>query len=214
MIATLERGTRRVARCCAAFFSRGRPHRPVPLAGPLVQAHAVHLVPAGAVLVGRLSRLRLVLQHGACDEADSRLDADPAARQRPARHHRVPLVEVTRPVQLSIKQLGALGAHGPALQVRYGKRLARAGQVWSRHVSRVDGSCTEFAAFGRSLRTAAATEGFESCHRICRTLLNRHEGSRRTRELYGRYLLGQRQFTDRIRLSEPRSRDTRRQPRR
>jgi predicted nucleic acid-binding protein len=28
-------------------------------------------------------------------------------------------------------------------------------------VRRADGSCTEFAAFGRSLRTAAATEGFE-----------------------------------------------------
>jgi len=81
------------------------------------------------------TRLGLVLQHGACDQAHSRLDADPAAGQRPARHHRVPLVEVTRPVKLSIKQLGALGAHGPALQVRYGKRLARAGQVWSRHVS-------------------------------------------------------------------------------
>jgi hypothetical protein len=28
-------------------------------------------------------------------------------------------------------------------------------------VRRVDESCTEFAAFDRSLRTAAATEGFE-----------------------------------------------------
>ena len=47
-----------------------------------------------------------------------------------------------------------------------------------------------------------------SCRRICRTLLNRHEGARRTREPYGRCLLGQRAVTDRIRRSEPRSRDT------
>jgi hypothetical protein len=42
-----------------------------------------------------LSPLRHPSRHRAGDQARSRLDADPAARQRPARHHRFPLVELT-----------------------------------------------------------------------------------------------------------------------
>jgi len=46
-------------------------------------------------------------------------------------------------------------------------------------VRRVDGSCTEFAAFDRSLRTAAATEGFEL---VPSDLPNPAEPARRSQE--------------------------------
>jgi len=95
------------------------------------------------------------------DSRASPLPAPPGSGSRaaPSAPPRVPLVEVSRPVQLPVSQLGGPGAHRPAPQVRGGERLPRPGQVRTRRFGPFGSSRPHRTKYSPAARRASRYPG-------------------------------------------------------